>query len=61
MLITNQAKDPPQSGFFAYGLTVVSILIAVIVVINYSKCSIDLDLLHRGVASVVLVCCQYVA
>ena len=46
MLITNQAKDPPQSGFFAYGLTVVSILIAVIVVINYSKCSIDLDLLH---------------
>lgn len=41
--ISDTAKDPPQSGLFAYGLTVVSALIGVIVVINYSKIQIDLD------------------
>lgn len=46
--ISDTAKDPPQSGLFAYGLTVVSSLIGVIVVINYSKISIDLDLSRQN-------------
>ena len=42
--ISDTAKDAPQSGLFAYGLTVVSAIIGIVTVINYAKISIDLDL-----------------
>lgn len=48
--ISDTAKDPPQCGLFAFGMTLTSCMISVIVLLNYGKCKRDLYLLnkHRG-------------
>mmetsp|Transcript_14324 Transcript_14324/g.48971 ORF Transcript_14324/g.48971 Transcript_14324/m.48971 type:complete len:278 (-) Transcript_14324:230-1063(-) len=44
--ISDTAKDAPQAGLFSYGLTVTSCLIVWVVVINYGKICIDVDVTY---------------
>jgi hypothetical protein len=44
--ISDTAKDAPQAGAFAFGMTVTACLVVVIVVLHYGKLKNDLSVLH---------------
>jgi hypothetical protein len=44
--ISDTAKDMPQAGLFAYGMTVTSVMMSAVVVIQYGKVKRDLLRLH---------------
>jgi hypothetical protein len=46
--ISDTAKDPPQAGAFAFGMTVTACLVAVIVVLHYGKLKNDLSVLQNA-------------
>lgn len=50
--ISDTAKDMPQAGVFAFGMSVTSVVVIVIVVINYGKVKRDLYRLHGQLSGI---------
>jgi choline-glycine betaine transporter len=46
--LSDTAKDPPQAGAFAFGMTVTACLVAVIVLLHYGKLKNDLSVLQNA-------------